>query len=232
MVILPEGYCIDSTEVTRDQYAAWLATNPALPSIGDANCGWNTTFAPDADCMSSSTVCEGTGCGNHPQSCVNWCDAYAYCAGVGKRLCGNRGGGANSFDSYMNENTSQWYNACASGSAANNYPYGKTYYSATMSGPPYYSATACNGPELGNGSTTAVGSLSGCQASGPYAGVYDLSGNVSEWEDSCNSTGQSAFCHFRGGNFFLSGDFLACNCDIYGERQSTSSGIGFRCCSP
>src|ERR1700690_3506870 len=76
MVMLPQGYCIDSTEVTRSQYAAWLATTPALPTSSDANCGWKSTgsYSADAPCMAHSTyVCQGTACGNHPQVCVDWC---------------------------------------------------------------------------------------------------------------------------------------------------------------
>jgi hypothetical protein len=35
----------------------------------------------------------GAGSGNFPITNVDWCDAYAYCAGIGKRLCGKIGGG-------------------------------------------------------------------------------------------------------------------------------------------
>jgi sulfatase modifying factor 1 len=46
MVRLPEGYCIDGTEVTRAQYQEWLNTSPSTAGqISD--CAWNTTFIPD-----------------------------------------------------------------------------------------------------------------------------------------------------------------------------------------
>lgn len=33
------NYSIDATEVTKGQYDAWLATNPALPPSTDVSCG-------------------------------------------------------------------------------------------------------------------------------------------------------------------------------------------------
>ena len=109
MVMLPEGYCIDSTEVTRAQYQTWLDTNP--PTSGQGfDCDWNTSYAPDADCMNAAEVCS-TGCDAHPQVCVDWCDAYAYCRAVGKRLCGKIGGGANGYDDSNDASLSQWFNS-------------------------------------------------------------------------------------------------------------------------
>jgi formylglycine-generating enzyme required for sulfatase activity len=102
MVRLPEGFFIDSTEVTRGQYEAWLATNPAT-SNQTADCTTNTTFAPDAGCMGDSSACQGEDC-NRPQACVDWCDAFQYCKAVGKRLCGNLAGDATK---------SEWSIACS-----------------------------------------------------------------------------------------------------------------------
>ena len=222
MVMLPQGYCIDSTEVTQSQYAAWVATTPALPSSSDTNCWWKSTgsYAADATCMASGYVCQGTACGNQPQVCVDWCDAYSYCLGVGKRLCGRIGGGTNPYTEYANATMSQWYNACSSG-GANTYPYAGAYQTTT-----------CNGSDWGKDTTMVVGSLTGCQASSPYAGVYDLSGNATEWEDSCSGTGHSAFCRTRGGSFNNDNNYLACGTDYNYPQDVVSSEIGFRCCAP
>jgi formylglycine-generating enzyme required for sulfatase activity len=223
MVMLPEGYCIDSTEVSRGQYQAWLDTNPSTDGqISD--CTWNTTFVPDGSCMSQPDVCqgaEGTECDNHPQVCVDWCDAYAYCVGVGKRLCGRIGGGPNGLDHYATATLSQWYNVCVSGGANNTYPYGNTYQSSY-----------CNGAEHGVGTTVPVGSMIACQSSAlSYSGVYDLSGNVQEWEDSCDGAGEFALCNLRGGSVHHSDYDLTCAIGVAISRNYAGHYTGFRCCS-
>ncbi len=212
MVAMPQGYCIDSTEVTADQYQTWLNTNP-LVAGQPAYCSWNDSYTPF--CTSSW---------NYPVGCVDWCDAYAYCRAVGKRLCGKIGGGANDYGSYADRTQSQWYNACTSG-GKNAYPYGSVYGGAT-----------CNGKDAGKMAATAAGSMASCQSSeAGYSGVYDLSGNMYEWEDSCNgSSGKEDGCRIRGGSFFFLSDRLRC-ADLYRydyQRSATASDVGFRCCAP
>lgn len=157
---------------------------------------------------------------------MDWCDAYAYCVGVGKRLCGKIGGGANAHADYANASTSQWYNACVSGSAGYTYPYGNTYSAKTCNGYDYWGS--------GKYTTTPVGSFAGCQAPGAtaYTGVYDLSGNVLEWEDSCDSIEQTANCRLRGGSFNGRSNELVCGFDINGYRNDAGVTFGFRCCAP
>jgi formylglycine-generating enzyme len=220
MVMLPEGYCIDSTEVTRAQYQAWLDTNPALPGSSDVNCGWKTSFVPDANCMTKPFVCR-SGCGNHPQVCVDWCDAYYYCYGVGKRLCGKIGGGAISVSDLTNASLSQWLNACVSDEANNTFPYGNTNQ-------PNY----CNGADHDVGTTVPVGSMTSCQSAVPgYQGVFDLSGNVIEEEDSCDGASQWADCYYLGGSFYNVGNGLSCYSSAAIFRSFVGTHLGFRCCS-
>jgi formylglycine-generating enzyme required for sulfatase activity len=215
LVPMPEGYSIDATEVTRDQYAAWLAGNPTTTGQ-DTRCTLNNSYTPSCEWPAGTK-------GDHPVVCVDWCDAYAYCAGVGKRLCGGIGGGMSGYSLQENASTSQWSVACTSG-GTNDYPYGDTY-----------SGTTCNAYEAGHGTTVPVASMSGCQSSSSgYTGVYDLSGNVFEWEDSS----MSDVCRIRGGYFSGSDSYndghLNCfaNFDYGGfNRSSSYDYIGFRCCS-
>lgn len=218
MVRLPENYCIDSTEVTRAQYQAWLDTKPTLPDGSDAACGWNTDYMPSCEWPPGTKP-------NHPVVCVDWCDAYGYCQGVGKRLCGRIGGGPIGYAHYADANLDQWFNACVSGATGNAYPYGSSY-----------SGLACNGYDYGVETTVEVGSIAGCQSSVPgYEGVFDLSGNVWEWEDSCSGSDASAICHCRGGPFSDQADGLTCDyiqLGGYARNYGHVADVGFRCCYP
>jgi formylglycine-generating enzyme required for sulfatase activity len=142
------GYCIDATEVTRDQYAAWLGTSPVTGGQ-PAYCSWNTSFTPSCEWPPGAK-------GARPVVCVDWCDAYAYCKAVGKRLCGKIGGGSNGYSDFADARVSQWYNACSSG-GAHTYPYG----GAGAGGTSGYQATTCNGWDKGVHTTVPVGSCSG-----------------------------------------------------------------------
>lgn len=227
MVLLPQGYCIDSTEVTREQYAAWLSTNPSI-SDQPPQCAFNDTFVAGPGCFNEllvGAVYLGPGNEKHPQICVDWCDAYAYCKGVGKRLCGRIGGGPSAyFDDYDKASASQWYNACSSG-GINAYPYGNTF-----------DPTACNGGNDRSRTTVQVGSMPGCQSELPgYRGVYDLSANVWEWEDCCErSNGFDDLCLIRGGMFTeWPPDVYACDISpSMTHRGDRAISFGFRCCAP
>jgi len=224
------SYTIDATEVTKCQYAAWLATQPS--SAGqDTWCADQTDFQPDPQCLQSEATCTSD-CAAHPQVCVTFCSAMAYCRAVGKRLCGKIGGGSAPFDAPADAQLDQWFNACSSGGTLT-YPYANTYDPQACNGYDN-SQTGC---QSGSCMLRPAGELVTCQSPVPgYTGVFDLSGSVFEWQDSCNAeVGGQDRCRFRGGSFVSSygddhGNALRCGYDIAGSRDDRYSNLGFRCC--
>ena len=235
MAFLPElGFCIDRTEVTRKQYQRWLDKGPSvaketLPDV----CRGKSSFVPPTECMTNENVCR-TGCDNQPMVCVDWCDAHAYCNAMGKRLCGAIGGGEVPFDAGADPAVSQWMAACSS-NGLYDYPYGDTF-----------DPKACNGAELQPEECVAenkcrardVATLPLCRGrDAPFDSIYDLSGNVGEWENSCD-WGFSFHCRYRGGS--STGDHafwvgLRCDFDSASLTRITSYDynqwdVGFRCC--
>jgi hypothetical protein len=211
-VTVPGGaYCVDATEVTRSQYAAWLATNPE-PAAQLPFCQWNSGFAPKAFWPPDAAI------DDVPVTDVDWCDAFAYCAAASKHLCGAIGGGAPNYASYTDATASEWYRACA-GPGGQHYPYGDAY-----------DATACNGQDYGVGAPVAVGSLATCEGSLP--GLFDLSGNVWEWEASCDGwSGPGDHCRVRGGSYSDGKIPLDCGVDATSKRAGGGLNTGFRCCA-
>jgi len=223
MKLLPEGYCIDTTEVTREQYQTWLVSNPVASAATQiADCSWNGSYVPAS--QDASFDWPPTGNYKAPVAWVDWCDAYAFCSAVGKRLCGKIGGGAFLSSDFATPNLSQWINACSS-HGANDYTYGDTFVAASCNGP---------GADDANPGLIFVASLSTCQSPVPaYAGVFDLSGNVEEWEDNCPSgEGMTARCYTRGSWYGLWDTMLMCTSTYITNRNATNSYTGFRCCSP
>jgi formylglycine-generating enzyme len=214
--MVPAGaFCIDSTEVTTGQYAEFLDAgyNPdAQPSY----CSWNTgknDYVPSGQWPSTEPQL--------PVTSVDWCDAYAFCAWAGKRLCGQLGGGAVDPDHAGDASADQWLFACSKdGTLA--FPYGNSYV-----------PELCNddNANCGNQVVDPVKSFAGCV--GGYLGLYDMSGNVREWEDSCdNDNGRNDNCNERGGSVNNDGDQVSCGNVQTDNRDNTSSHVGFRCCSP
>ena len=68
---------------------------------------------------------------------------------------------------------------------------------------------------------------------GGYAGIFDMSGNLWEWEDSCaTSDGVGDLCRARGGSFWSSELSLRCQgATADHSRSNVNRNLGFRCCS-
>jgi formylglycine-generating enzyme required for sulfatase activity len=221
MAYLPEGFCIDRTEVTVAQYDAWLASGP--PPEQTPPCQFNESFEPNLICMDMAGVCEGD-CSAHPRVCVDWCDASAFCKSVGKKLCAGLRGEAVGWTDFSDPTKDAWQAACSSGGQFL-FTYGDEH-----------DASACHdGYPTGGQGTEEVGSRASCQSPDPaYAGVFDLTGNVWEWEDACDGTGPHDGCRMRGGGFR---DPHLGHCDFdqvtktsFIYRESVDPDIGFRCC--
>jgi formylglycine-generating enzyme required for sulfatase activity len=77
--------------------------------------------------------------------------------------------------------------------------------------------------------------MSGCVGGSP--GIFDINGNVYEWEDACDvSAGPSDACLIRGGSWNFSGATYG-GCTTYFNdysvlRSNTFNDTGIRCCSP
>ncbi len=207
------SYCIDSTEVTNDDYAAFLTAKGADTSGQPAVCGFNGDYTPSSDWPAPSM-------GNLPVRWIDWCDARAYCEWAGKRLCGRIGGGPLvRNNNETNAGMSQWFNAC-SASGTRTYPY-----------PGVYVGSACNGVDFGSGTAIDVGQSAACE--GGFPGIFDMSGNVSEWLDSCSGTaGASDVCNLIGGSSAVGSTALACGSLTSGARSQQAPTFGLRCCAP
>jgi formylglycine-generating enzyme len=232
-MLLLEGlqgpYCIDKTEVTSLQYSLWLPT-AVLPDVLDAECGWKTSYSP----RSSGNQCNGThydpaGKPDYPVACVDWCDARAFCAGVGKRLCGAFGGQPLGFNDYNKPQVSEWTFACTAG-GQKMFPYGDAFQQKACVDD-YYDDML----NAGNGEAVVTGSIASCE--GGLPGLFDMSGNVWEWENTCEVDGDidptNDRCRDRGGSFWDLDSFMSCTSDTPGghRRSSYNKNIGFRCCA-
>jgi sulfatase modifying factor 1 len=224
-------FCMDRTEVTNQDYAAFLASNPSTANQAAA-CSFNDSFEPD-----TSAACAAEEIAKYdpvarpkvPVGCVDWCDAKRYCEWTGKRLCGAIGGGPSPTGSFADAAVSQWYRACSKG-GAQKFPYGNSYQ-----------ATYCNGADVAGYHPAPVANLPAC--TGGYTGLFDMSGNVAEWEDSCSAaSGANDNCLIRGGsidNIDVLTPSLLCNSSVVDDttpspatakRNAKNELIGIRCC--
>jgi formylglycine-generating enzyme len=226
MIIVPSlsfdepMYCIDSTEVTESQYQDFLSAQVPLSSQ-PAFCAANKSFNPDLTGNCGVNAFDPANHSELPVACVDWCDAYAFCKWSGKRLCGAIGPDAGALLDQGSANIApqdQWYNAC-SAKGARMYPYGASY-----------DASACNG-KASVAPLVPVGTLTGCE--GGFAGIFDMSGNVAEWEDACldASADGSVQCATRGGSVTENPGNLACTQIQNLDRGATGYNYGIRCCA-
>lgn len=246
-LIAQEGartFCMDSTEVTRGQYRAFVASGEKPVPLREG-CRSNASLEPDQACSTRERDlrCTGAECDQFPQACIDYCDAEAFCSWAGKSLCGTDEGKELTKDDVQGDWTPVWVRVCRgmtlpSGAGATLYPYGDAYEPSTCNTPDR-AGTGCRA----SGTTcrpTAVGTLSECRSRGAYSGVYDLMGNVREFvffvkRDTPAPT-EPELVQGAGGDYdvFVGKEVVGChiNKGAGGSRLSdANSYTGFRCCA-
>ena len=215
------SYCIDATEVTQGQYDVFrrASEQPGVPGTEHPACaGKNLSYVPpvgtdESSCSVNPAFYSPEQTPDVPVSCVDWCDAYAYCAWAGKRLCGGE----------------QWTNACTAG--------GTTTYAT---GDHYEDGTCLDGRAVEQAGTLdallqPVGSAPGCHAAtAPFDQVRDLGGSRAEWQDTCEGDGPNDRCAVRGAALDRANGGMSTCGQSYLAARSAGSGrspeVGFRCC--
>jgi formylglycine-generating enzyme required for sulfatase activity len=214
-------YCVDGTEVTNAHYEAFLAqvqSNAAAVAGLPAACGFKT--APG---LTPANWPQAAAKASRPVAWVDWCDAYAYCKWAGKRLCGAIAGGSLPPAEYKDAAASQWFGACSHGGDGQHaFPYGSTY-----------DPDRCNGLDRNNDAGLTIDVAAATNCVGGFPGIFDMSGNVEEWEDTCTATtGAKDDCQVRGGAADDVAAAMRCERNARVTRDYRSAHKGFRCCAP
>jgi formylglycine-generating enzyme len=214
-VMVPAGppenvFAIDSTEVTFGQYRAFVAAVKGDAGAQPKICAGNTALGP-----------EQVGADNEPVAGVDWCDAHAYCAWAGKRLCGKVVDGGNPGPLQIAEigspTVAQFTIACTK-AGAQAFPYGATEV-----------AGDCDIADAGGGKRAPVATFPKCV--GGYPGLYDMVGNIFEWIDLCfPQDGGPEMCILQGGAFSSPAGY-DCTKAFSATIDFQNDDLGFRCCS-
>jgi sulfatase modifying factor 1 len=220
-LVRADSFCIDSTEVTNQQYAAFLTAKGSDVSGQPAACKWNTSYVPSMDSVAWPFL---HGRENYPVGNVDWCDAFMFCQWAGKRLCGKVGGGRLTSVDAAAGLTGQWFNACTNGGRLA-FPYGMTLQRA-----------ACNidAPTTSAMYVEEIKHRATCE--GGFPGLFDMGGNLEEWTDACDKdSGSGDSCAIAGSAAFtgdLKPDDISCHGSVFGQPRNTRYYLlGIRCCA-
>jgi formylglycine-generating enzyme len=229
----PDGslYCIDSREVKQGEYFEFMSVflvDPLQNAVKKPDANWpsgpacenNVSLMPfQPDDSPCSTTPQAFSAKNqypsYPIACVDWCDAYAYCAWAGKRLCGRIGGGSLAPTEVTDATKAQWYNVCSQGGKTA-YAYGDAYRG-----------------DLSNAATMSTDAATQCRGtSQPFDQVVQIGCNVLEWQDACEKHPAWTGCGMQFASAGNSSPEVGWRCDRYDEvdiREKDPS-VGFRCC--
>jgi sulfatase modifying factor 1 len=207
------SYCIDSTEINNVQYAQFLSAIVSANATRPPGCEGLVNFTPHGLWPYSP------GTDQYPVVSVDWCQAYAYCAWAGKRLCGRMPRGPLAMGPAETDALqSQWFNACSAG-GQNAYPYGNAFKQGV-----------CSAPAGRQTLIQPVGTQLQCM--GGYPGLFDMTGNVWEWADVCATTAANSLCRVYGGAFDSNPPELSCSfTGRESPRTGSANNIGIRCCA-
>lgn len=250
------AYCVDQAEVSKGQYNQFITANVPVNTQAGACLTENQSFIPRG--AWPPQVDPGPLAFNFglPVHYVDWCDAAAYCTWAKKQLCSTLKGDAPvPVADSANATVSAWFNACTAQGALV-YPYGNTFDGTKCNtdgvGVPGAGTTRTSGfgfaANLDDGvydvaNSDATGKITGplhtaCQ--GGSTGIYQMSGNVAEWENSCDGASATSKCRVRGGSYAsASSADQTCAALRDVERMPAATGdpatdplkdIGFRCC--
>jgi formylglycine-generating enzyme required for sulfatase activity len=244
------GFCIDRAEVSHQSYRAfWRAVDegnfdPAPVLAERPECSFKASgagaFVPAfGDLLEADW--DNTAHPLLPIVSVDWCDAYAYCAYAGKRLCGGVNGSTIAYKQEQPRN--EWYLACSNGDQrsfcyaddGDNVPAGCVSGAGNEASCPAYDPNACASEGDCNGwrGLWEESEASTCGAANPA--LVNLSGNVAEWVDACEevaATPGTYRCEARGGSCPL-GTYTSCHWrGDDGPRlvETRANYTGFRCC--
>ena len=194
---------------------------------------WNTNLPANADALKTAMKCDSTfqtwtdaadgGNESRPQNCINWYEAFSFCAWDGGRLA----------------TEAEWNYAAAGGSEQREYPWGSGIDASKAS---YNDGSGCTGngnPDCVLTDLIVVGSK---PAGNGKWGHSDLAGNVWEWtldwyatyHTSCNNCADLADASsrvLRGGDFgfYDVAAYLLSSYRGYGGPWFRGNYVGARC---
>ena len=258
------AYCVDELEVSKFEYNKFINANvPIDDQTAECKPPANTTFVPRGAWPPAGAppfnLPPSQGLAFNyalPVHYVDWCDAHAYCRWAKKQLCGSVTGGPVVPTKADSADAGAWYNAC-SAQGAKDWPWGTIFEvrcngsggsgdaGPIQNGFGGYGFGGANQDEsvqqLHNGDVNGSYSIIyHAQCAGGSTGLYVMSGNVAEWEDSCDGTAPTSLCRVRGGSYNAQNDPAKMRCDAVrtemrlppppGGGVDPLKDIGLRCC--
>ena len=237
LIPMPDGkpYCIDERITTLGEYMRFVREKGSDFHDQPSECSENKDYWPvehDPFAVEFRMI-EPVATANPDiaASCLDFCDAWAYCAWAGKRLCGKRGiepGKVMVVDAHDAESqrrddedfsrslNNEWFNVCSQGGSSK-YPYGNTHTEGLCREHARLDAQRRD--------ILLVRDTTGNKCHGthpPYDRVYDMRGHVGEWINYCVSDGGCA----------IQDDVVGGSCETsFGRIATLWPAAGVRCCA-